>query len=248
MITEMLVANRYGLIGETLKGDAIVVSGGGIDAFVAALLYQKIAPANAKLLVLFINYAQSNLAAERMMAKAQAAVLGASFHELVDPIAGLLANSPLNNRETVAGTVGESTNDDYVPLRNMRMLTLAASVGEALGYETLIFGAVGSVNVDNSPDFVTKAVEAFLAGSRHCFAIYAPFLMWTKAAVASVAQDITSVETLPLVTVSCFNATVVQDLPNDTEVVTQCGQCRSCVSLKQAFAFANARDPYKYEN
>lgn len=235
-----------GLFGSREIVRPLILSGGGIDSWMA---FQMLSTLTGKTVerpsVLTIVYGQQNVEVEVEFAKRQLTVIGGERHYVLsDDLPSLLANKTALSREGRAAAAGanESTNNDYVPFRNARFLSMAAGLAEAEGFDTIVFGAVGAVNPDNSLAFI-RAMHALIeAGSHTSINIYAPFVLLTKAAVATLAEELDACEDLAELTVSCFNAT-----DYDVNAAVQCGVCRSCTSLKQAFKFASVADPYMYK-
>lgn len=234
---------------------ALVLSGGGMDSYVAAHALRANFPKVEFAFVTF-NYGQKNAALEAAFAHRQA-------KRLVNPITQTVRSFVLKDelpnalsKPTALSTAGrlaakasgnEAANQDYVPFRNGRFLATAAGLAEAEGYDVLVFGAVGSVNPDNSLPFVEATAAMFAAGAHKRVQVYAPFTLLTKAAVVQFAHELELADGhLAEFTVSCFNATETRG-NGSYDPATQCGVCRSCISLKQAFAFAQVPDPFYYE-
>ncbi len=220
------------------------------------------------------DYGQANYQAELHMTEQQAAycnnkrsVSGTHVISVKDGLMQYIRN-PLANRETEKANayykgVDYAKNDDYVPNRNARFVFNAAGYAETIGADMIVIGAVGNVNQDNSFVFMQAAYKTILQSNRDCFpALYAPFVMQSKSMVALAANESGVLNALPYITTSCFDAneTYVTDHTKQytkkklnykgftkESVIKQCGICRSCTSLKQAFKFAGIEDPYHYQ-
>ena len=250
------------------KFHAIVLSGGGIDSFMSTCAYLLTAHyagpptfkgksfKGYKLTFLIINYGQQGYRAESSMTKAQAAFftnLGVevSIVEIDDPLMQHIRN-PLKDRaaQKQNATGDYAKNDDYVPNRNARFVFAAAGLAETIDARTIVIGAVGNVNQDNSLAFLESAHNTIKNSNRDVFPnLYAPFVLMSKSAVALYAKEIDVVDELRNLSTSCFDSIELVSGPETPPLpyVKQCGECRSCSSLKQAFKFACVEDPYIYK-
>ena len=209
------------------------------------------------------NYGQQTFEAEHSMTVQQAEYftmkhkVECQIMRVDDPMKDILAN-PLANREeqreqAMLQARNYNQNDDYVPNRNARFVFMAAGLAEKLAADAIILGAVGNVNQDNSLAFIESAAETIRQSNRDYFpAIYAPFVLMSKSVVPLYLQQAEfDLRTIPHMTTSCFDNNIVTDLSRKEDakyIVIQCGVCRSCSSLKQAFKFAAVDDPYLYDN
>ena len=218
---------------------------------------------------MLVDYGQANFEAERRMTNQQAAFFSkrriVNSSEVVEVTDGLvkLIRNPLGNREIEKKSAKEAginyaANDDYVPNRNARFVFTAAGYGETIGADLIVLGAVGNVNQDNSLIFMQHAYNTIKQSNRDHFpALYAPFVLFSKSMVAIAAMQSGMYKHLPFLSTSCFDSNAIF-APNDSKKsssqryaeifkVKQCGVCRSCSSLKQAFKFAGIKDPYDYD-
>jgi len=242
--------NRHGLIGPrnaTDEDHAIVLSGGGIDSFMSTIAYCDMVPVK-KLTFLNIDYGQQSAAAEQYMTDRQVDFfrnthgIDATAIVINDPLVAYLRNPLANRKDEKAKAGNYATNDDYVPNRNARFVFAAAGLAETPYAGTIILGAVGNVNQDNSLVFLKHAYETIKNSNRDVIPrLYAPFVLFTKSMVALYAEERGLTSQLPKLSTSCFDG---NDMSG--EVVIQCGECRSCSSLHQAFKFAGVEDPYRY--
>ena len=280
--SRLLITNNnvHGYVGDftaVAPNKAIILSGGGIDSFMSTMMYLEALKlydeddelnGEVRLIFMCVNYGQQSFPTELAMTDAQAAFFQTVYKlpnrkintEVViitDNLMELIRN-PLSNRDeqkqaTDVEQKAYKENDDYVPNRNARFVFTAAGYAESVkGVDTIIIGAVGNVNQDNSLAFLEAAHATIMQSNRDCFpGLYAPFVLMSKSMVAWAAAELFPIDKYTPVridnlTTSCFDAS---EICNDygMSVVIQCGECRSCSSLKQAFKFANVTDPYTYK-
>lgn len=177
---------------------------------------------------------------------------------LMEIIRNPLANRTKEKQDAEENNANYAANDDYVPNRNARFVFNAAGYAETIDADMIVIGAVGNVNQDNSMVFLEAAHKAILQSNRDCFpALYAPFVLQSKSMVALAAQNYAVLDRLPYLSTSCFDASETTTIHPakkvgyktkyiEDQIVKQCGVCRSCTSLKQAFKFAGVADPYVY--
>ena len=247
------IGRFHGLVGIQYENPdhAIVLSGGGIDSFMSTVATLRNFSNIEYLTFLCINYGQQTADAELYMTQKQAEYFSSHFDittKVVEVHDGLMTfiRNPLGDRdaEKEANSDNYAQNDDYVPNRNARFVFTAAGLAETIKAQLIIIGAVGNVNMDNSLAFLEAAYETIKFSNRDVIPqLYAPFVMFSKSMVALYAQEIKSFSTFQLesLTTSCFDS----KQPTGSAIL-QCGVCRSCASLKQAFKFAGVHDPYIY--
>lgn len=250
--------SHHGLVGlgTDYYEHAIVLSGGGIDSFMSTIAYTNIREVK-KLTFLVINYGQQSYKAERFMTSLQYKYFidngfDCDVVEIDDSLMQHIRNPLADRAKQKKKAENYAQNDDYVPNRNARFLFTAAGLAETIKAGTIILGAVGNVNQDNSYAFLHAAYETIKNSNRDVIPqLYAPFVLLTKSMVAHYAEEQGLERDVAYLTTSCFDASEVIQEPEDadhqTYFVTQCGKCRSCASLKQAFKFAGVTDHFIYE-
>ena len=245
------IGRFHGLVGKNLptKRHAIVLSGGGIDSFASTLAAIRNFPSLKELTFLFIDYGQQTVDAELWMTQKQAEYFrkfeyGVRVVVIKDGLVQHIKN-PLGDRASQKeDSENYAQNDDYVPNRNARFVFTAAGLAESTDAQLIILGAVGNVNMDNSLVFLENAYETIRYSNRDVIPqLYAPFVMFSKSMVPLYLKETSFGIDVPVstLTTSCFDS----KQPVENKIV-QCGVCRSCVSLKQAFKFAAVEDPYFY--
>jgi len=123
-------------------------------------------------------------------------------------------------------------NEIWVPNRNGLFLNIAASFADSEGYDYIIFGAnkeEAQDFPDNTTEFVEKINAAFEFSTLKKPKVIAPLIDYDKNAIVKLAIE----NAFPLELVqSCYN-------PQDKH----CGECESCIRLKNALEY-NIADDY----
>jgi 7-cyano-7-deazaguanine synthase len=133
----------------------------------------------------------------------------------------------------------------YVPARNSIFLSLAASLAEAQGADSIYFGA-NALDYSGYPDCRPEFIEAFQeminrgtkvgaaasplqAESKHPIQIVVPLLRMSKKEIVQLAADLK----VPFEwTWSCYDGKE-----------TPCGECDSCILRAKGFREAGIPDP-----
>ena len=215
----------------------VVVASGGLDSTAAMALH---AAAGDHLTAVTINYGQRHIR-EIAAARAVAGHYDAD-HVVVDlpDLARVLTGSALTDpavavphghyaAPTMAATV--------VPNRNAILANVAVGIAVAIKADAVVVGIhVGDhpVYPDCRPEFIDAlqvCVAAATAGY-HTPRVDAPFVHWTKTAVARLAAKLGAPIEL---TWSCYEGGELH-----------CGRCGTCVERREALELAGVADPTAY--
>ena len=141
------------------------------------------------------------------------------------------------NREDIDKAIPST----YVPSRNLIFLSIASSIAESVGADT-VFIAANSVDFSGYPDCTPEFIAAFQkaldvgtkAGKEgRPIKVMAPILRMSKAEIVREAAR----HEVPLeLTWSCYEGGV-----------KACGRCDSCLLRLQGFREAGLEDPLEYE-
>jgi len=137
----------------------------------------------------------------------------------------------------------ESMKATVVPNRNMIMLSIAAGVALANGYEriaTAVHAGDHAIYPDCRPEFIDDmgacletATEGFW-GPHEESPLYAPYINKSKADIVRIGDGVGVDWTK---TWSCY---VGEE--------SHCGRCGTCVERKEAFRLAGVEDPTPYKD
>lgn len=129
----------------------------------------------------------------------------------------------------------------YVPSRNIIFLSIAASIAESIGADS-VFIAANAVDFSGYPDCTPEFIEAFQgmlrAGTKagkegRPIRVEAPVIRMTKSQIVREALRLR----VPLqLTWSCYKGGE-----------KACGRCDSCILRREGFRQAGAEDPLEYE-
>lgn len=226
---------------------AIVLCSGGIDSVVTARYVKKILNYE-KILLMFFDYGQKGIIAERKCAKKCSKELDAEFVEI--GLTGLkkISPSPLNTNRPISRKNGKHLNDTkkesetwYVPCRNLIFLSYAFSLAEAIkiksGKKTEIF--VGFKNdgkeffPDASPEFLRKINLVGKTATVGKYHVLAPLIKKDKEDIILLGRKL-KVDFEK--TFSCYAGKA-----------KHCGTCLACRLRQQGFYWANVKDPTFYD-
>lgn len=246
------------VLGHSSPGRAIALLGGGMDGFLSLHSLLNVYNTIGHVDVVFFRYGQASQRIERDKVVQQIDYLKehykASFelHEIDDPLTEILkirknalTTYPVESAHKKENAQALESMQIYVPNRNARFITTAFGLAEMWDSDVITLGAIGNVNMDNSLAFIEAACEMNAVSSYRKVAIYAPFALESKSAAMLYASVMGISTQLRDLAVSCFFPKYADD-DEDKPTVLHCGQCRSCLTLKQGFRFANVYDPYCY--
>lgn len=206
----------------------LVLFSGGADCVVVAKLLQQ---QGHDLTLLHFDYGQKGEEREFQAVHECARHMGLAYSlRQVNCFDGmrtkLLKGTPGEGKDLVGDV-------EYVPARNLIMLSIAAGYAESFGYNFLAIGNHASTRAypDNTPEFASRfnaVLEYALFKGRSC-TVLAPVNMLAKGLVMKLGLDIGA----PLhLSWSCY---VSDDKP--------CGKCIACQSRREAFESINQPDP-----
>ena len=149
-------------------------------------------------------------------------------------------SSLTNNNIKVAHTkdvLGDAQTVNYVPFRNMMMLSIACSYAEAVGAETVYHGSAlvdsQAGYWDGSIEFLEQINNLTALNRKNRIKIEAPLLKLSKKEIISIGLDngVRFEDTW-----TCYEG---KDLA--------CGYCTACSSRIQGFLDNKLKDPIEYE-
>jgi len=226
--------------------NAIVLCSGGLDSVVTAY-YVKKKLGYDKLMILFFDYNQRTVKAERRASKKCAYDLGAYFKEIKLKELAKLSTSLINSKEEASKVSREELKNSraehdkyYVPFRNGIFLSYAVGISESLmiqkGEEWDIFLGFKcegkEAYPDTTPEFV-RAVSNLMKVSKIKGKILAPLIKKDKDEIVKLGQKLGADLNR---TYSCY-------ISNKTH----CGTCLACRLRQEAFYWANIRDDTEYK-
>lgn len=200
---------------------AVVLLSGGIDSATCVALAKK---EGFEVHALTVYYGQRN-AWEVESAKLVSTSLNLCEHYVMDvDLRHICASSILGGRGT-----------DYVPGRNLILLSLATAWAETLGARDVFIG-VGEMDYPDFPDCQEGFILAFqkacnMGISGEPIRIEAPLARKTKPQIIHMGIQMGVDYSL---TKSCYYP---------SESGEPCGKCRSCISREKAFASLGIADP-----
>ena len=226
---------------------AIVLCSGGLDSVVTAY-YVKNKLNYSKITLLFFNYGQKSLLAERKSVKLAAKRLKAKFIEVKLNWLNKISDSLINAKGRVTKQTRKNLKDTskeggkwYVPARNLVFITNALSLADAEyvknGSKNEVF--VGFKNEggenfpDTSPEFVNEINQLSKISTEGKFKIIAPLIKKDKEDIVLLGNklDVDLANTF-----TCY-----------TNNKIHCGVCLACRLRQEGFYWANVKDPTKYK-
>lgn len=216
---------------------ALVVCSGGLDSVVAATIAQKRDGFNVTLL--HFTYGSRAEPRERAAVDRVAQRLGCEL--IVQSIdAYRVEDSPLLDVDSpiAGGEPGAEFAHEWVPARNLLMLSLATAIAEARGIQTIILGnnlEEAGAYPDNEPEFIDRFNDllpfAVRAGARMRVLQPVGNLMKHEIVAAGVRYG------APLdATWSCYR-----------QGILHCGRCGPCFMRRAAFQINGISEVIKYE-
>tara|TARA_R110002051_G_scaffold323764_1_gene418446 strand:+ start:3086 stop:3787 length:702 start_codon:yes stop_codon:yes gene_type:complete len=133
--------------------------------------------------------------------------------------------------------LGDAQTVNYVPFRNMLMLSIACSYAEAVGADTVFHGAAlvdsQAGYWDGSIEFLNSINELTSLNRKNRIKIEAPLIDLSKADIIKLGID------------NCLHFEDTWTCYEGREKA--CGYCTACSSRIQGFLDNNIEDPIKYE-
>ena len=220
---------------------AIILCSGGLDSVVCAH-YVKKKLNYSSLTILFFNYGQRSLKAERKAARACAAEIKARFIELQLKLnylgVPLIQKTKRIRKQNSLRDTHREHSIWYVPGRNTLFLSHALSLAESCSAskkKTDIFVGFKCEGREPYPDTTSAYVKSVNLLARTAFknlAIRAPFIKKDKEDIIILGQKL-GVDLSA--TMSCY-----------TPTLRHCGTCLACRLRKQGFYWANVQDATSY--
>ena len=237
------------MIGFCMK-NAIVLCSGGLDSVVTAH-YVKGALGYDNLIVLFFDYGQKSLKAERKCSKACTKDLGGRFVEIKLKWLGEISGSLINKKGVVKKLSEKDLKDTkvegekfYVPCRNTMFLVHALALAESIfvksGKKKVcdIFVGFKCEGSESYPDTTGKFVDVMnKLGKIGCmgdFKIKAPLIEKDKEDIVKLGVKL-GVDFRK--TFSCYIGKR-----------KHCGYCLACQLRKAGFKWAGVEDVSEYES
>jgi len=149
-------------------------------------------------------------------------------------------SSLTNNKIKVAHTrdvLGDAQTVNYVPFRNMMMLSIACSYAEAVGANTVYHGSAlvdsQAGYWDGSKEFLTEINNVTSLNRKNLIKIEAPLIELSKREIVKLGLDngVRFEDTW-----TCYEGKEVA-----------CGYCTACSSRIQGFLENKIKDPIEYE-
>jgi len=226
--------------------NAIVLCSGGLDSVVTAYYVKKKLEYD-KLLILFFDYAQRTVKAERKASRKCALNLGAYFKEIRLKELAKISTSLINSKEEASRVSRVGLKDSkkesdkyYVPCRNTVFLSYGLALADSLFIKNkqiwdifVGFKCEGKESYsDTTPKFV-EAVNTLMKASEIRGKFVAPLIKKDKDEIVKLGEklgvDLSS-------TFSCYISNKIH-----------CGTCLACRLRQEAFYWANIRDDTEYK-
>lgn len=220
----------------------LVCCSGGMDSTLSAYIAKKIFKAN-KITILNFDYGQRCNREEFNASMYVANELGAKYVRLVmSELFRGFTNTPITdpNLKITSGEIGSVVPSEWVPSRNLVMLSLASALAETVGAGTIVFGGnmeEGRSYPDNTNEFTNKMSEAIQEGSLTGVKLRPVLHNMSKMDIV-LFGDMLGVPFDK--TISCYNPITVED------EVHPCGMCGSCILRRKAFIESGLRDPQEH--
>ncbi len=209
---------------------AIILLSGGLDSSVSLAVIRE---EHERILALTFNYGQVSFKSEYTASKSLS-----EFYKIKHLIIDLdwlknISNSSLNKCENIplltdedlenTKLTKETAKSVWVPNRNGLFVNIAACYAEALNYNKIIIGAnteEGATFKDNTYAFVNAINNSFKNSVNKDIELIAPFINMNKEEIVKRGIELD----FPFNLIhSCYK-----------NFSKHCGQCESCVRLKQA--------------
>lgn len=223
---------------------AIILCSGGLDSTVTAHLIKK-RYNYEKIAILFFNYSQKSLQAERKASKACAKEINADFIEISLPELGKLSSSLINKPGKTKEVKSlkdtrEESKKWYVPCRNTIFLSYALAFAESEYIKSKTpsdifvgFKCEGREHYpDTTPEYVNEMNNLSKISCIFPFRIIAPLIKMDKEDIIHLGVKLNlSLDK----TFSCYVGTSMH-----------CGRCLACKLRKAGFHWAGIKDPTRY--
>lgn len=224
------------LIKEPSNKKALVICSGGLDSVVAATFAQK--KLGLEIDLLHFTYGCRAQSKEVAAVKAVAVALDVPYHIFKLPIYNQ-NDSPLLDPHATAttGKAGAEFAHEWVPARNLVLLSVATAHAEANGYEYLVLGnnlEEAGAYPDNEPEFIKRFnnLLPFAIGDGKRLEVLMPVGNLMKHEIVKLGSEIGA----PMdKTWSCYNHNKLH-----------CGECGPCFMRKTAFKINKLDEVIEY--
>lgn len=227
--------------------NAIILCSGGIDSVTTAH-YVKKKLNYEKIIILFFDYGQRNLLAERKYSRSCAREINAKFNEIKLEELSKFSTSLLNKNKKVKKMMRNGLKNTkkesekwYVPCRNLIFLSYAMAFAESLYLKNKIKNEIfiGFKNegkefyLDTTSDFLDLLNKISKTSAVGKFNIEAPLIKKDKEDIILFGKKL-GVNYKK--TFSCY-----------ARKKEHCGTCLACRLRQEGFYWANLEDPTKYK-
>jgi len=221
------------------KTRAVVPFSGGMDS--TTILYH-VKELYDEVYTLSFFYGQKHKK-ELNVAQSTAQKVGVKEHKLIDIsfFKDIAATSSLTNDKIdvakAKDVMGDPQTVNYVPFRNMMLLSIACAYAETVGASTVYHGAAQADSVagywDGSPEFLKEINNVVTLNRRNKIGIKAPLLTMSKGEIIK------------------FGTTLGIDYA-DTWTCYEgeekaCGECTACALRLKGFIDVRIKDPLSYK-
>jgi len=216
---------------------ALVLLSGGMDSTTA--LAQAVDGGANYVECISFNYGQRH--SKELLSAAKVAEHYGVTHHIIDltGASAAFAGSALTGGGPVpeGHYAADNMKQTVVPNRNMIMMSLAAGLAISRDLDE-VWCAAHAGDHDIYPDcrgeFFSALEEAIQVGNYKQIKVVTPFILKTKAEIASRGFALRAPLSL---TWSCYKGEI-----------THCGRCGTCVERREAFHLADVPDPTEYED
>lgn len=229
---------------------AMVVCSGGMDSVVAATFAQK--ELDLDITLVHFKYGSRAEGPEVKAVQAIAEFLHVPVVFIDVPIYNKSDSPLLDPDSTVAGgEAGAEFAHEWVPARNLMMLSITTALAEAKGCDTIVLGTnleEAGAYPDNEPEFINRFNDMvpFAVGDGKSIQVIMPVGNMMKHEIVRLGLSIGA----PLhLTWSCYKALKVEFNQADGGKFRyiHCGTCGPCYMRKTAFLINNTPEVIKYD-
>jgi len=216
---------------------ALVVCSGGLDSVVSAAYAQKVLGYRVHLI--HFQYGSRAEGPEVKAVQAVAQALGAEITLFPLPVYSK-SDSPLLDPDSkvAGGEEGAEFAHEWVPARNLLLLSVATAFAEARGYSTIVLGnnlEEAGAYPDNEPEFIARFNDLlpFAVGDGKRMRVIMPVGNLMKHEIVALGNEVGAPMHL---TWSCYRAGE-----------RHCGTCGPCYMRRKAFEINNLPEVIQYE-
>lgn len=245
------ITRSSGLVLDSLRPTAVerrkalVVCSGGLDSTVAAAALRR---QGYDITLLHYSYgARANdpeaVAVRNVAQRLKAPVINVTTPIFKDVIGGSRLTE--TKSEIAGGVEGAEYAHEWVPARNLIMLSIALGIAESRGFDFLATGAnleEAGAYPDNEPQFIKSfaALIPFAVADGKHIELLTPVGNLMKHEIVKLGIEVDA----PFdVTFSCYNAKAVPFSASAPLGYAHCGQCGPCFMRRTAFTINGAVDP-----